>query len=337
MFSECSTLVAHLAAKWVARLPQAGCCCVALLLWPGPASALMAGSSAGTNPDSPAARVDANVAGSPFAGVASIVVNGGAYSGVVIAPQYVLTAGHVAAAGPAEAMQVVLNVGGTQWTSAVLSSTTYSTYSFPYDDLAVLQLATSVPVGVPVYPMFAGTAATGLTLVLAGYGASGYGDVGVSVGPDSSVRRTGQNTLDALATRIDTQTLESRFFLYDFDGRTGRGPLGAATLGNTVETLVAYGDSGGPAFVRVNGALQVFGINTFATPLSGATAVTYTFGSEGGGIVASDARFTAWLHAATHDTMADANAATSDGPLPPWSALVLGAGLFGMVMLRARG
>ncbi len=75
--------------------------CVAVLaLWPGlPAAALMAGAA----PDSAAARVDTNVATSPFAGVAAISINGSTYSGVVIARQYILTAGHVAGAGAASA------------------------------------------------------------------------------------------------------------------------------------------------------------------------------------------------------------------------------------------
>src|SRR5580692_10061289 len=99
------------------------------LLATQPVMALMAGSP----PDSAAARVDANVGTSAFAGVAAISINGGTFTGVVIAPQYVLTAGHVAAAaaGNTAAIQVILNTGGTPWTTSVLSATTYPSYSFP--------------------------------------------------------------------------------------------------------------------------------------------------------------------------------------------------------------
>jgi hypothetical protein len=62
---------------------------------------------AGVTPDSPAARSDPNVAASEFAGVGAIVIGGNTYSGVVIARQHVLTAGHVGSAGAASAMSFV--------------------------------------------------------------------------------------------------------------------------------------------------------------------------------------------------------------------------------------
>ncbi len=304
------TLLKHVA--WAALLA---------LLPAMPAAALMAGAA----PDSAAARVDANVAGSPFAGVAAISINGTTYSGVVIAPQYILTAGHVAAAGNASAMQVTLNPGPSPWTSAVSSATTYPTFNFPYDDLAILQLATPVPANVPIYDLYRGPLRTGLVLVLAGYGASGNGTAGVSVGPGTSVKRTGRNALDVLAPAVDSSGKVSSFFEYDFDGPSGNGPLGGPTLGNALETMVAYGDSGGPAFVAVGASLQVLGINTFAATAQANQPVTYIFGEFGGGIVAADPRFAAWLQATTQGTMPAGH--DSDGPLPSWSYVLLGVAL----------
>jgi hypothetical protein len=297
-----------------------------------PAAALMAGSA----PDSAAARVDANVAGSPFAGVAAITINGGTFSGVVIAPQYVLTAGHVAAAGSAAAMQVILNAGATSWSTAVVKATTYPTFSFPYDDLAILQLAAPVPAGVPIYPMYGGPLQDGLILVLAGYGASGNGNVGPSIGAASNIKRTGRNTLDEFTTTLDTSGLTSRFFVYDFDGPTGNGPLGAATLGNAIETMVAAGDSGGPSFIQVGSSLQLLGINTFAASPVANQAVTYTFGDVGGGIVAADPRFAAWLQATTAGTMPTSDGNYTDGPLPVWSYIVLGGVLLLVSLAKYR-
>ena len=295
------------------------------LLGGAPARALMAGAS----PDSPAARVDANLAGSRFAGVAAISINGGTYSGVVIAPQYVLTAGHVAAAGAASQMQVVLNPGATPWTSAVISATTYPTYNFPGDDLAILQLATPVPAGVPVYPLYSGTIRTGLTLWLAGYGASGNGNVGVSIGASNTVKRTGENALDQLTAQLASGGPVSSYFLYDFDGPSGNGPLGGPTLGNAVETMVAVGDSGGPSFVQVGSALELLGINTFVAAPNG-QSVTYTFGDYGGGIVAADPRFASWLKTTTQGTLGESPPNDVDGPLPAWSYLLLGGALLAM-------
>ena len=151
--------------------------------------------------------------------------------------------------------------------------------------------------------MYSGPLQDGLTLVLAGYGASGNGNVGPSIGAAPTVKRTGHNTLDELTTTLDTSGLTSSFFVYDFDGPTGNGPLGGPTLGNAIETMVAAGDSGGPSFIQVGSSLQLLGINTFAAAPVANQPVTYTFGDLGGGIVAADPRFAAWLQATTAGTM----------------------------------
>ena len=91
---------------------------IALAHGGSPPRVLMAGAA----PDSPAARVDSNTAQSLFAGVGSVVVNGSPLSGVVIAGQYVLTAGHVVAGQPVSAIHFALNQGGAQWVSAVTAA-----------------------------------------------------------------------------------------------------------------------------------------------------------------------------------------------------------------------
>jgi secreted trypsin-like serine protease len=273
--------------------------------------ALMAGQS----PDAPAARVDPNVASSPYAGVGSVVVGGSPLSGVVIASQYVLTAAHVVNGQQPSNVQFVLNLGGTPWQSAAESVTIYPTYSFPYDDLAVIKLANMVPDGVPIYKLYSGSITTGLTITLVGYGASGNGDVGVSVGASSTVKRVGGNVVDVLTTTLDSSGKMSRFFVYDFDGPTGNGSLGGPTIGNTVETLVAVGDSGSPSFVKNGTQLQLFGINNFVSSPSG-TTVNYEFGTLGGGIVACDPRFASWLQTTTNGTLGITP--TADVPLPEW-------------------
>ena len=294
------------------------------------AFALMAGES----PDSPAARVDPNTASSHYSGVGSVVVNGSALSGVVIASQYVLTAGHDVSGEPLTSLQFVLNPGGSPWSTTIESVTIYPTFSFPYDDLAVLKLANPVPVGVPAYPMYSGAIATGLTITLVGYGGSGNGNVGVTVGASSTVKRVGENVVDQLPTSLDTSGLTSRFFAYDFDGPSGNGSLGGSTLGNSLETVVAVGDSGSPAFVRNGQSLQLFGINTFvSSPVSG-QAVNYEFGTLGGGIVACDPRFASWLKAATNGTLGVSS--SGDVPLPAWSEGLLALCLGWLLVRRPR-
>jgi secreted trypsin-like serine protease len=279
------------------------------------AQALMAGQA----PDSAAARVNPN-SDRTWSGVGSVVVNGAPLSGVVIAGRFVLTAAHVVSGAQLNALQFVLNLGATQWTSPIESVVIHPTYSFPYDDLAVLKLANPVPPSVPIYRMYTGAQTAGLTLLLVGYGASGNGDTGVNVAANSSVKRIGENVLDGLQSTVDSSGHTSRFFLYDFDGPTGNGVLGGPTLGNTLETVVAVGDSGSPVFVHNGSTPQLFGISNLVTSPTGGT-VNYEFGTVGGGIIASDSRFSAWLQTATEGTLG--SPAQVDVPLPLWSGVVL--------------
>jgi secreted trypsin-like serine protease len=276
---------------------------------------------AGVSPDSPAARIDPNNAASSYAGVGSVVVGGQPLSGVVIASQYVLTAAHVVSGQAPSNIQFVLNLGDpTPWTSAVESVTVYPTFSLPYDDLAVLRLARPVPDTVPVYPMYSGPIVAGLTITLVGYGSSGNGNVGVTVGASSAVKRVGSNVADRVQPTLDASGLVSQFYLYDFDGPSGSGSLGGPTIGNEVETLVAVGDSGSPAFVVNGGALQVFGINSLV--ISPTNTINYEFGTTGGGIVAADPRFKAWLQTATNGTLGQPVMSAADGPAPVWSTVL---------------
>jgi secreted trypsin-like serine protease len=290
-----------------------------------PAQAIMAGQA----PDSPAARVNPN-SDTTWSGVGSVVVNGAPLSGVVIAGRFVLTAAHVVSGQPTTAVKFVLNLGTAQWTSDVESVVIHPTYSFPYDDLAVLKLANPVPPSVPIYRMYTGAQVTGLTLTLVGYGASGNGNAGVTIGASPSVKRTGENIVDALQSTIDSSGHTSRFLLYDFDGPTGNGAMGGPTLGNTLETIVAEGDSGGPIFVHNGSTPQLFGISNFVSAPNGGT-VTYEFGTVGGGIIASDPRFAAWLQTATEGTLG--SPAQVDVPLPPGSGVLLA---FVIVILSMR-
>ena len=83
--------------------------CACALFAALPARAVMAGAA----PDTPAARIDANTASSPWRGVVSIHANGSLYSGVLIGPRHVLTAGHVFDPNPApETVTVQFNLGG---------------------------------------------------------------------------------------------------------------------------------------------------------------------------------------------------------------------------------
>lgn len=304
-----------------------------LLSGAGRAHALMAG----VPPDTPAARVDANTPNSPWTGVVAIVVAGSAYSGVVIGPQHVLTAAHVAAGVAPAALSVVLNRSATPVALAVSAVAVYPGAAFPYDDLAVLRLAQPLPGETAIYPVVDTARPTGSVLTLVGYGASGNGANGPSVAASSSVKRSGRNVLDLFTDRLDSSGRTSPFFLYDFDGPSGTGPLGGASLGNSIETAVAGGDSGSGAFIDEGGGPALYGLSTVALSFTTGSTATAVFGAGGGGLVLSNPAYLAWLRTQTGDTLLlQSQQQTADVPVAPaWALAALGTGLM-LTLLRRR-
>ena len=282
---------------------------------------------AGNLPDTAAARVDPNTSLSLWTGVVSVVIGGAPFSGVVIGPRHVLTAAHVALNQNPANVTVVVNAGPTPVVMTVDAVTSYPTADFPYNDLSLLHLAQSVPPGVAVYPVVDVAQPLGTRITLVGYGGSGNPATGANVAASSSVKRRGQNVIDQLTDRLDASGRTGAFYLYDFDGPTGNGPLGGATLGNSVETSVAGGDSGSAAFVDTGNGPALYGLNTTAISFSGAAAST--FGSGGAGMVLSHAPYLAWLVAQTNNTLGvSSSVGSADVPsLTPWAMALLAGGL----------
>lgn len=292
-------------------------------LMPRDASAIMAGNP----PDSAAARIDPNSALSLWSGVVSVVIGGAPFSGVVIGPRHVLTAAHVALNQNPANVTVVANTSATPAVLAVEAVTSYPTAAFPYDDLSLLRLVQPVPAGVAVYPVMDSALPLGTAITLVGYGGSGNAGSGASVPGTSSIKRRGQNVVDQLTDRVDTSGRTGAFYLYDFDGPTGNGPLGGPTLGNGVETSVAGGDSGSAAFVGSASGPALYGLNTAVINFSGAAAST--FGSGGTGMVLSHPPYLAWLTAQMNGSLSlSSQVSSADAPsLTPWGMAVLAAGL----------
>ena len=263
-----------------------------------PALALMAGAL----PDSPARRVDANTPASPWTSAVAVIVNGATYSGVVVAPRYVLTAAHVTGNLAPAAISVQINAQATPVKMQAVASETFPGAAFPHDDLALIELAAPVPASVRILPIYRQALARGQVLTLVGYGASGNGDIGATVAAAADVKRVGRNVLDAVRDTLPGAARRSLFYLFDFDGPSGNGPLGGPSLGNAVETGFAAGDSGSPAYAIVGGRTWLIGIGNFVW---GSSAVgAYGFGTGGGGMLLSDPRFIAWLVTRTQDTLA---------------------------------
>jgi hypothetical protein len=129
-------------------------------------------------------------------------------------------------------------------------------------DIAVLELMEAAPAELPRYQLYAGRDEIGKTVVLTGYGATGFGDTGVIEIPTAAtVKRAGLNRLEAY---LDDSGIALGF---DFDsGDPAHNVL--ALLGfesdlglGADEVLTAYGDSGGPVFL----GQTIVGVTSFNT------------------------------------------------------------------------
>jgi len=296
---------------------------------------------AGALPDTPAARVDLPVTYSPWSGVVAIKTGGGVFSGVLIADRYVLTAAHVASGAvenPA-ALEVQFNLPEGAISISASRVDVFPGYSFPYDDLALIQLSSDAPGSAKRYTVLDTTVVPATVMKLVGYGASGNGDTGTTLGSNPAVRRVGENALDVMQSAMDKSGRSSTFYLYDFDGPTGQGSMGGGTLGNTRESMVAVGDSGSPAFISRNNQYLLMGINNFAADFSGGTtATTYKFGNGGGGMCLSDPRFISWLRQKSDNTMRTSSDAetTSKLPVPVWAGALVSSGFLVALRIRKR-
>jgi secreted trypsin-like serine protease len=232
-----------------------------------PAHAIMAGAF----PDTPAARVDANVDTSPWRGVVAIQTPAGIFTGATLGRRHVLTAAHVFDSLPAAAdVQVIFNLSAGAVQRAVVRYTRhpdYVAFGVPdlRHDLALIELAADRPAASLAYAIPAVPPAAGAVVTVVGYGASGNGNFGGSVPRSVTVRRVGRNVLDVL---IADGTGTVRLFHWDFDGPTAATNfLGGPTLGNALETTLAGGDSGAPVFVEAGGAPALVALGSFTGAL----------------------------------------------------------------------
>jgi hypothetical protein len=208
--------------------------------------------------------------GAQFAAVGKV---GGA-SGVLIAPNWVLTAGHV---GPAN-----FTVGGQTYTIAesikhpqFLANGNDINYGF---DIALIRLTTNV-VGVAPLPIYQGTNELGATISMVGYGATGVGSTGVAANPGTL--RGGTNVVDGLFSFDNGPSGQigavNGVLLTDFDAPTSFDATGKFnTLGTPATTTLEYhlasGDSGGGAFIQEGGQWYVAGIHSFVDSQRGWTS-----------------------------------------------------------------
>lgn len=218
-----------------------------------------------------------------FAGVGSLTVGGsrgGTYSGVLIAPQYVLTAGHVAGPGSDPSLYT-FNVNLDALPPAERTFTVTAITPAPgfggfvsgqltRKDLSVLRLDRPVPAAVPHYELLTDSLSLGREITLVGYGGTG-----------ATTKRQGTNLVEFLDPPAPGATAD--VFAYDFDADTA------------AQATVVGGDSGSGAFVNDHGTWKLAGINTFSWENPGIPGSGTVRG--GGGMIVS--AYAPWIQSVT--------------------------------------
>ncbi len=158
----------------------------------------------------------------------------------LIAPRWVLTAGHIASRILVGAQPVSVVIEGESYTiDSVVVHPDWREMELP--DIGLIRLSRAVE-GVEPILVLRDAIAPGLLLTLVGHGANGVGDSRVRA--EDGVRR-------AATSALDSSSANAMFFSFT-------APPNASKL----EGAPGRGDSGGPALIQLNGKWGVVGVSS---------------------------------------------------------------------------
>ena len=163
-------------------------------------------------------------------------------AGTLVALHWVLTAAHVAR-GVSAGDEVVIGARAIPVARVVLHPGWSTPQTNVVDDIALLELATAVDAVSPV-PLYRGRDETGRVTTFVGHGGTGNGQSGAM--PSDGRLRGATNRVE----RTD-----SRWIVFRFDP-----PAEGAT---ELEGISGPGDSGGPAFLEMDGVIFLAGVSSW--------------------------------------------------------------------------
>lgn len=249
---------------------------------------------------------------------------GGNYaSGVYLGDGWVLTAAHVASGSSAFGFSIN---GATYSSSAVYVYDGWSGDVSAGGDIALIKL-NETDIDARTVLLYGGATQSllGQTVWLSGYGKTGTGDTGAT--GSGGVLHAGQNLIEQRGggcpffAGFDPSIL---FFDFDDPAAAGDGYIWSADSALAYEYMIATGDSGGGAFVYVDGQYRLAALNSFIACVDG------TANSDYGdiGALLSVADYTSWIQGVTGTDFTTVPDATT-------AALLVFGGI-GLVALRRR-
>jgi len=272
-----------------------------------------------TDYDAALAGVDA------ISSVGKISWSGGYASGTYLGEGWVLTAAHVASSSTT----FTFTVNGTSYTSsAVYVYDGWSGNASAGGDIALIQLSDSNVASDGVL-LYSGTTSSlvGQVVYLSGYGKTGTGTTGAT--GSGGVLHAGVNLIEITGgTRPFFSSLDDSILLFDFDNPSSSndGYPWSADSALAYEYMVASGDSGGGAFVIIDGVTYLVGVNSFILAYDGTADGSY--GDIGG--LTSVADYTGWIQSVTGVDF------TVSVPEPATAVLLSFGGLVGLRKRKGR-